>query len=132
MITQNKKKILVVDDKPDWRRLLATLLEGYELNVLDTYESASNAIDLFDFDVAIFDLRLEDDNIFNVDGVDLLRKFKIRQPSARIVILTGYRESVRDQVLREYIPNEIFNKEEFNNDEFRITIKRLAYQNNDN
>ncbi len=70
--------------------------------------------------------RLEDDNVFNVDGIDLLKKFKLEQPKTRIVILTGYRESIRDQILREYNPNEILTKEIFDNNEFRAIIRKLS------
>jgi len=121
----NKKRILVVDDIPYWRRLLAALLGEYELDILGSYKDAVIAIEQFQFDIAVLDLRLEDNNIFNIDGVDLLKKIKSNQPNTKIVILTGYRESVRDQILREYVPDEIFNKQVFDNNEFRATIRNL-------
>ncbi len=125
MTMLNKKRILVVDDIPYWRRLLAALLGEYELDILGSYKDAVIAIEQFQFDIAVLDLRLEDNNIFNIDGVDLLKKIKSNQPNTKIVILTGYRESVRDQILREYVPDEIFNKQVFDNNEFRATIRNL-------
>ena len=126
-ISYDKKRILIVDDMPHWRRLLSTLLAEYELETIDSYANAVLVIKNSKFDVAILDIRLDDENSFNVDGVDLLKKLRIQQPNIGIIILTGYRESVRDKVLREYKPNEILNKESFDNNEFREIVHKLMW-----
>lgn len=127
----SKKRILIVDDILHWRKLLASILGEYELGIFDNYEDAASAISQSRFDIAILDVRLDDDNVFNVDGIGLLKKIRKHQPEVKIVILTGYRESVRDQALREYMPDEIFTKDAFNNDEFRMVIHNLAFKTHD-
>jgi CheY-like chemotaxis protein len=124
--TLNRKRILVVDDIPHWRKLLSSLLSDYEVEALATCDEAVKAIDQHGFDVAVLDLRLKDEDIWNVDGIALLKKIKREQPNTGVIILTGYRESARDQILREYKPNEIIHKETFDNTSFRETVRMLA------
>ena len=126
MPNTSHKRILVVDDIPHWRKLLSTLLKDYNLEIIDSYADAVNAIEQSEFSVVILDIRLEDQNIFNVDGVDLLKKIKREQPNTSIVILTGYRESIHDQILLEYGPRTIIDKGTFDNNEFRELIQELV------
>ena len=121
-----KKRILIVDDMPDWRKLLSNLLDNYEIKALATYKEAVDAIEQWEFDVAVLDIRLEDENIWNVDGIDLLEKIKEKHPMTSLIILTGYRQSARDSILLDYAPNEILDKETFDNTRFREIINNLA------
>ncbi len=131
MITQIKRRIIVVDDIPHWRKLLASILADYEVKVIAAYDEAIAAIDEFDFDVAILDIRLEDENVWNVDGIDLLAKIRSKKPHSSIVVLTGYRESARAQILLEHRPDLIIDKNTFDNASFREIIGRFANQNRD-
>lgn len=87
-------KLIIVDDLPDWRRTLAGLFvdEGYEVKVAGSAESALQLLDQEYFNVAILDVRLDESNEGNRDGLSLMRKIKSEWPSIEVIILTGYAE----------------------------------------
>jgi len=81
------RRVLVVDDEPivseSCRRVLAR--EGYEV---DTTESGRDGLDRAlrrHFDVVITDLRMPD-----LNGMDLVRALRTRQPTTAVVVITGY------------------------------------------
>lgn len=124
--------VLIVDDAPNWRELVRSVLGNIcRLELFSTFEEASQAIDVLDFDVAVLDVRLEDEDTFNVEGVALLRKIRIKNPCIGIVILTGYPESIRQEILDEFQPDAFFVKDEtFDNIEFRKAIQSLLVRDN--
>lgn len=85
-------KILVVDDLPDWQKTLSGLLRdnGYEVKAVGSIETALHALEKEYFNVAILDVRLDETNEDNQDGLSLMRQIKERWPSVEIIILTGY------------------------------------------
>lgn len=127
---EKKQKILVVDDLPHWRKLISNILIDYDVYVTETYDEAIKLIEQVEFDVAVLDIRLEDNSVWNVDGIDILKNIKEKQRNVRVIILTGYRESARDQILRDYQPHAIINKESFDNTDFKKTVQILAAQTN--
>jgi len=89
----NRQKILVVDDLPDWRATLSGLLadEGYEVHVADSSDSALNLISAHHgFDLALIDMRLDESDEENTEGLDLAAKIKQRWPATKVLIITGY------------------------------------------
>jgi len=126
-------KILIVDDLQRWRTLLTGILEKqYDITSVNNYSDAIDSIDSEDFDVAILDVRLEDSEILNVEGIDLLRKIREKNCHTGIVILTGYKKSVPQQAFQELKPYEPFyfmEKEMFNNTDFKEAIRQLFNQN---
>lgn len=86
------KKILVVDDLPDWRATLSGLLadEGYEVQVADSSASALNLLGAYRFDLAVVDIRLDESDEENTEGLDLAAKIKQQWPATKVVIITGY------------------------------------------
>jgi|YNPNPStandDraft_1061719.scaffolds.fasta_scaffold11615_4 DNA-binding NtrC family response regulator len=89
----NRQKILVVDDLPDWRATLSGLLadEGYEVYVADSSDSALNLISAHHgFDLALIDMRLDESDEENTEGLDLAAKIKQRWPATKVLIITGY------------------------------------------
>ena len=87
-------KLLIVDDLPDWRRTLAGLFvdEGYEVKVAGSVEAALRALAVEYFNVAILDVRLDESNEGNRDGLSLMRQIKSESPSTEVIVLTGYAE----------------------------------------
>lgn len=85
-------KILVVDDLPDWRATLGGLLEdvGYEVQVADSFEEALAVLQAGGFDLAVIDLRLDESDEENVQGLDLAAEIGKRWPDIKSVIITGY------------------------------------------
>lgn len=87
-------KVLIVDDIQDWRVTLSGLLmdQGYEVQVASSVDSALQRLENESFHVAILDVRLDESNEDNRDGLVLMRKIKERWPSIEVIILTGYAE----------------------------------------
>ncbi len=80
-------RVLAIDDEPEMLQFLAAVLThaGYEVR---TALSGARGEDLFHQwrpDTVVVDLRLPD-----LDGLELLRRFRAAEPSAAVVILTGH------------------------------------------
>jgi DNA-binding NtrC family response regulator len=80
-------KVLVVDDEPDLRELLAEELaeEGHQVAcAADGAEALSMAAEN-GYDVVLTDVRLP-----KVDGLTLLRRIRERAPATDAIVMTGY------------------------------------------
>lgn len=85
-------RILIVDDNPDWRATLSGLLrdEGYRAAVA---ASSREALDLLvdeNFELAVIDIRLDESNKDNTEGITLAKEIHVRWPQTSIIIITGY------------------------------------------
>ena len=85
-------RILVVDDYENWRTLLKCILEddGHQVVTAPTHRDAAEKLHEGVFDVVILDVRLIDDEKYNVQGMALLKMVKDQTSSTGAVILTGY------------------------------------------
>jgi CheY-like chemotaxis protein len=80
------KRILVVDDQESMRHMLADLLEtmGHEsLTVPTGLEALEQLGD--DVDLVITDL-----NMPEMDGLELMKRIKARNPSLPVIVISGY------------------------------------------
>jgi DNA-binding NtrC family response regulator len=83
------KRILVVDDVPDWRATLHEALNGdYQVKTVDSYEAAMGVIKERDAELVIVDLRLSPTDENNRQGMDLLKELARYRINA--IVLTGY------------------------------------------
>jgi len=91
-MTTQPRRVLVVDDLADWRTTLRGVLadKGYHVDVAASSEQALQTLESAAYDVALIDMRLEDGDEDNKEGLALARKIRIRWPKVRIVIVTGY------------------------------------------
>ncbi len=82
-----EKKILVVDDEPELRKLLARLLgmEGYQVIEAESGDSALKKIREEDVMVVLSDVRMP-----GTGGLELLKKIKEFDPSIEVIMLTAY------------------------------------------
>lgn len=87
-MTENRGKVLVVDDDAFVREMLSMLLEmdGYEVK---TAEDGASAIASLDADPAV-DLVISDMNMPGINGLELIPEVKKRNPEAPIIILTSF------------------------------------------
>ena len=85
-------KILVVDDLPDWRITLSGLLmdQGYDVQTASSIDNALEILEKEYFHVAVLDVRLDETDEDNRDGIQLMHEIKKRRPTTAIIILTGY------------------------------------------
>ncbi len=96
----NTPKILVVDDLPDWRTTIGGLLrdEGYEVQVAESRPAALALLrNKDDFALAVLDLRLDETDEENVEGLDLAAEIRQHWPDIKIIILTGYSTPERQE-----------------------------------
>lgn len=87
-----RHKILVVDDLPDWRATLRGLLKDldYEVEVAGSSADAMTLLENGSFDLALLDIRLDETDESNVEGIELARKIKKQYPELKLVMITGY------------------------------------------
>jgi len=88
----SKGRILVVDDLPDWRATLSGILldEGYEVRVAGGRQEALRLLAAERFHLAVLDVRLDESDEDNREGLELMRQIKARDPTTAVIILTGY------------------------------------------
>src|SRR5579871_2182447 len=81
------RRVLVVDDEENIRLVLRTLLkkQGYEVEVADSGESALAALDSFDPDFILTDVRMP-----RMGGLDLLATLKAKQHPATVIVMSAY------------------------------------------
>src|SRR5579883_2484805 len=81
------RRVLIVDDEENIRLVLRTLLKkhGYEVDAVDGGEAALAALDSFDPDVILTDVRMP-----RMGGLDLLAALKAKQHPATVVVMSAY------------------------------------------
>jgi CheY-like chemotaxis protein len=97
-------KILLVDDQENWRDALTSILagEGYSVEAVAGLEEAMDMVSQCALDLVILDVRLADRDTFDVRGIELLRFTKAQKSAPKVIVLTGYPESVNDGILERY------------------------------
>lgn len=109
----NKGKILIVDDYMNWRVFLEHVLksEGYQVVSVSSSSEAEQKLLEESFDVVILDVRLVDEERYNVQGMALLQRAKSLSPSPGAIILTGYHDPIyEERSLRDYGADAYFQK----------------------
>jgi two-component system response regulator AtoC len=108
------RRVLVVDDEENIRLVLRTLLkkQGYDVEVADGGDSALKALDSFDPDVILTDVRMP-----RMGGLDLLATLKAKQHPATVIVMSAYgnvdlaieaiKAGAYDYVSKPFKPDEI-------------------------
>jgi two-component system response regulator AtoC len=108
------RRVLVVDDEENIRLVLRTLLKkhGYEVEVADSGEAALTALEAFDPDVILTDVRMP-----RMGGLDLLGALKAKQHPATVIVMSAYgnvdlaieamKAGAYDYVSKPFKPDEI-------------------------
>ncbi len=104
-MTNKRHKILVVDDLLDWRITLRGLLndEGYEVEVAGSAVKALSLLQTGYFDLVVLDMRLDETDEDNIEGLDLAEKIRQKWPAVKVIIITGY--STPDRLTRALKPD---------------------------
>jgi DNA-binding NtrC family response regulator len=86
MSTKRIRRVLVVDDEPDMAEWLALTVTsaGYDARIATRGADAEQLFSSWQPDAALVDLILPD-----VDGADLVRRFKTLQPRAEVLVVSG-------------------------------------------
>jgi len=93
-VNPEAKRILVVEDEPDIRRILQIFLteKGFQVKVADQPARALEILEQGPVDLILSDVRMP-----GMSGIDLLRCLKQRDPEIELVLMTAY-SSVKDAV----------------------------------
>jgi DNA-binding NtrC family response regulator len=98
--TDMRKRVLVVDDVPDWRAQLQSILKGeFEVITVDSYQAAIEVIRDRGAELVIVDLRLSPIDEENRQGMDLLKLLAEHRINA--IVLTGYPEHALQEEAEE-------------------------------
>src|SRR5882724_2151720 len=83
---KRKKRVLAIDDEPAMTEWLRMVLEpaGYEIKVASMGTRGEELFKAWRPDAVVTDLMLPD-----IDGIELVRKFKQLDPEAEIIVVTG-------------------------------------------
>ena len=79
------KKILVVDDEPEVRKLMEHFLidKGYEVRVAGNGREGLDALDTFTPDLVLLDMHMPE-----LDGAQMLMQLAIRSPTLPVIMVT--------------------------------------------
>jgi len=83
----DRSRVLLVDDEEGFVDVLAKRLSRRNFEVTAAY-NGTEAVQILrrtDFDIAVLDLKME-----GMDGIEVLKIFKIMAPDLPVIILTGH------------------------------------------
>ncbi len=88
-------KILVVDDLPDVRSTVSGILrdEGYLTQPAASRQEALAILKNERFHIAVLDVRLDESDEDNREGMELLREINHLYPAITVIMLTGYADA---------------------------------------
>jgi DNA-binding NtrC family response regulator len=116
------KKILAVDDNVIERGQLESMLEkerGYEVHTAGTGRSALEKAERCPVDAVILDLRLPD-----MDGLEVLQKFKQQRPNLPVIMLTGFAD-IRTSVEAIRMGADDYLTKPFEDTHLLLTLQRV-------
>jgi DNA-binding response OmpR family regulator len=120
-----RKQIMVVDDESDLTLFYQVSLEYYGF-VVDTFNEPKEALSNFKpnyYDLIILDIKMPD-----MDGFELYREMKEKDPDIKVCFLTAselYYEEFRDKEFST-LDKELFIRKPIGNEDLTKKIKRLV------
>jgi len=87
------KKLLIVDDQLLYLKSLELVLrKEYEVYLAQSYDEAINLLTNQDINLALIDVRLDEDNEENIDGLRILEWIKMNKPNIIPFVMSAYQE----------------------------------------
>jgi DNA-binding NtrC family response regulator len=87
------KKALIVDDIPEYVDTIETYLEDrFDVLKAGSLDEARKILADNQIDLAIIDIRLNEDDPENREGLELLTWLKERVPDVKVIVMSAYRE----------------------------------------
>jgi len=129
---KKREAVLVIEDQPNWREVLSSLLEDeYEVTSAGSYIEAVRAIlkRKTPFALALIDIRLDDRDSQNEEGLKLFRKLRELSVPTSVIIVTGYptirttKEALKELGALDYILKHPEDGSAFNLMDFRRTVR---------
>ena len=119
-------RVLVVDDEPTTRKLIAEALssEPYEVDVAADAEAALQKVQTGSFSLLLLDLRMP-----GMGGMELLRRLSETRPEIRVIIVSG-RGTLHDAVETIKLGAVDFIEKPFNPRELRSVVAHVFAREN--
>ncbi len=87
------KKALVVDDIPEYVDTIEAYIEdSFDVLKAGSLDEAKKILTDNRIDLAIIDIRLDEDDPENREGLELLTWLKERVPDVKVIVMSAYRE----------------------------------------
>jgi putative nucleotidyltransferase with HDIG domain len=85
--SDNSITVLIVDDVESVREVLSEfiMLDGYNVELADSGESALEKLETTKIDIAILDVKME-----GMNGIELLKRIKQKQKNPIVIMMTAY------------------------------------------
>jgi CheY-like chemotaxis protein len=92
VVGRDRRRILIVDDQPNWRDFLSELLDPleYEIVTASTYDEARCALQQRAYHVIVTDVRLKDKDRHNIEGILLMDEVGKLGDATEVILVTGY------------------------------------------
>jgi CheY-like chemotaxis protein len=119
--TENRFRILVVDDDENVREVLADLLllEGHEVLLAEDGEKA-----LLIFEQEKPDLIITDLGMPGISGWEVSQKVKSMRPSIKVIVISGWGATLeKDQIERNFVDQVL--PKPFHLEQVKITIAQV-------
>jgi DNA-binding NtrC family response regulator len=86
-VVETKPKILVVDDEPSMLQMLSIVLskEGYDVISTTSSQEALKMMETQKIDTVVEDIRMP-----GMDGIELLRRIKEKDPALPVIVITAF------------------------------------------
>jgi DNA-binding NtrC family response regulator len=86
-MTENKLRVLVLDDEPIVCKRLQPALEklGFAVDTFTQSVEAMHQVQQSDYDIVITDLKMKE-----IDGMRFLEEVKKRRPQTEVIVITGF------------------------------------------
>lgn len=123
-------RVLVVDDLEQWREELVETLQrgGFYVDSASTSAAALEYLKETFYHVLILDIRMDEADPSNIDGLDLLRELEKRGLSKAIKVVMLSAHDTKEQIrtaFKEFGVADFLSKDKFNNREFLENVCQI-------
>lgn len=136
--TQDRPRVLIVDDQKNWRDALHDMLnpQKYEIVTVDSYDQAKSELHRRAYHVLVSDQRLVDSDESNIQGILLLDEVEKLKDGTQAIIVTGYptvtaaKNALRGYDAHDYILKYPEESGPFNIRKYREQVEEAAAKAN--
>lgn len=102
-------RVLIVDDQKDVSRLLRSALETIEQG-LEVVEAPSGEEAILEATRSKVDLLISDFRLPGITGVELMKKFRLRNPDVKVILITGVSDTKSIKEINDSKADAYFSK----------------------
>ncbi len=133
MKTTRRKKILHLEDDPDWIEIVQGSLSGFDVHSAHNLKEAVELCKHIEFDAAILDISLMPGDAQDDQGEKFLKGLKGLEilPGKRIIVLSAYLQGLLNQdrirkYFKDYKVLDAIPKQKFDSEEFREVVENAV------